>query len=164
MGENPLFHIKMWMKSGPSTFQNWKCVCSVEQCGCYVEHCGGMWMFLEQCGCNLDSSHLHISQFDQGLSPPWSVILKYGDVEQCGCNVDHPQLHISQFDKVPKTDQKGRKPSLIWVFTGRMSFCWFCHAAALSHILEFINRLWERNKIFTNDRPFPSGKGKQRYI
>ena len=72
---------------------------------CYVEHCGGMWMFceemwmlcgecgcfvdvmwniveecvcfVEKCGCNVDPPHLHISQFDQVLSPPWSVILKY---------------------------------------------------------------------------------------
>ena len=43
--------------------------------------CGTSWR-------NVDPSHLHISQFDEGLSPPWSVILKYGNVEQCGCNVD----------------------------------------------------------------------------
>ena len=39
----------------------------MEQCRCYVEHCG----------CNVDPPHLHISQFDQVLSPLWSVILKY---------------------------------------------------------------------------------------
>ena len=41
--------------------------------------------------------------------------------------------------------------NLHWV---HRPFCWFCHAAALFHILEFINRLWERNKISTNDQPF----------
>ena len=78
-------------------------------CGCYVEHCGGMWMFcgamwmlweqcgcfvhaiwniveqcgcfVEKCGCNVDPQHLHITQFDQVLSPPWSVILKYAIVD-----------------------------------------------------------------------------------
>ena len=68
-------------------------------CGCYVEHCGGMWMFcggmwmfcgcfvdvmwniVEECGCNVDPPHLHISQFDQVLSPPWSVIFKYAIVD-----------------------------------------------------------------------------------
>ena len=81
----------------------------VEECGCYVEHCGrmsifygGMWMFVdvmwnivdecgcfvEECGCfmekfgcHVDPPHLHISQFDQVLSPPWSVILKYAIVD-----------------------------------------------------------------------------------
>ena len=32
-------------------------------------------------------------------------------------------------------------PRLIWVFAGRMSFCWFCHAAAL--LLFF----WRENKL-----------------
>ena len=45
-------------------------------CGCYEEHCGGMWMFMEKCGCSVDPPHLHISQFYQVLSPPWSVIWK----------------------------------------------------------------------------------------
>ena len=43
----------------------------VEECGCFVE----------QYGCNLDPPHLHISQFDKVLSPPWSVILKYAIVD-----------------------------------------------------------------------------------
>ena len=91
--------------------------CIVEQCGCYVEHCGGMWMFCGAIGCNEDPPHLQISQFDQVLSSPWSVILKYVIVdvfvdvmwniveecgcfmEKCGCNVDPPHLHISQFDQ-----------------------------------------------------------------
>ena len=49
-------------------------------CGCYMEQCGGIWCFVEKCGCNVDPSQLHISQFDQVLSPPWSVILKYAIV------------------------------------------------------------------------------------
>ena len=28
------------------------------------------------------------------------------------------------------SDQTGWMPRLIWVFAGRTSFCWFCHAAA----------------------------------
>ena len=47
----------------------------VEEYGCFVdvmwnivEECG---CFVEQCGCNLDPPQLHISQFDQDLSPPW---------------------------------------------------------------------------------------------
>ena len=43
----------------------------VEECGCFVE----------QCGCNADLPHLHISHFDQVLSPPRSVILKYAIVD-----------------------------------------------------------------------------------
>ena len=56
----------------------------VEECGYFVdviwnivEECG---CFVEKCGCNMDPPHLHISQFDQVLSPPWSVILKYAIV------------------------------------------------------------------------------------
>ena len=44
-----------------------------------------------------------------------------------------------------KTDQPGL--SLRW---GHRKFCWFCLAAALSHILEFINLLWVRKKNFTD--------------
>ena len=72
-----------------------ECGCFVEQCRCYVEHCGGMWMFYGcyvehyggmwmfcgESGCNVDPPHLHISQFDHVLSPPWSVILKYAIVD-----------------------------------------------------------------------------------
>ena len=72
-----------------------ECGCFVEKYGCYVEHCGGMWMFcgcyVKHCGgmwifveyflCNVDPPHLHISQFDQVLTPPWSVILKYAIVD-----------------------------------------------------------------------------------
>ena len=65
--------------------------CFVEKCGCYVEECGCfvdvIWNIVEKCGCfvekygcNVDPPHLHISQFDQVLSPPWSVILKYAIV------------------------------------------------------------------------------------
>ena len=65
--------------------------CFVEKCGCYVEECGCfvdvIWnivekcgCFVEKCGCNVDPPHLYISQFDQVLSPPWSVILKYAIV------------------------------------------------------------------------------------
>ena len=68
-----------------------ECGCFVEKCGCYVEECGCfvdvMWnmvkeggYFVEKCGCYVDPRHLHISQFDQVLSPPWSVILKYAIV------------------------------------------------------------------------------------
>ena len=64
----------------------------VEECGCFVEECGCfvdvMWKiveecgcFVEQCRCNVDPPHLHISQFDQVLSPPRSVILKYASVD-----------------------------------------------------------------------------------
>ena len=35
-------------------------------------------------------------------------------------------LHADSED----SDQTGRRSRLIWVFTGRMSFCWFCHAVA----------------------------------
>ena len=49
-------------------------------CGCHEEHGGGMWIFVEKCGYNVHPPHLHISQFDQVLSPPWSVILKYAIV------------------------------------------------------------------------------------
>ena len=72
-----------------------ECGCFVEKYGCYVEHCGEMWifcgcyvkycgriwMFVEKCGCNVDPLHLHISQFDQVLSLPWPVILKYAIVD-----------------------------------------------------------------------------------
>ena len=50
----------------------------VEECGCFVD---GMWNIVEECGCNVDPPHLHISQFDQVLSPPWSVIFKYAIVD-----------------------------------------------------------------------------------
>ena len=43
-------------------------------CGCYEEHCGGMWMFYGEMWMNVDPPYIHISQFDQVLSPPWSVI------------------------------------------------------------------------------------------
>ena len=43
----------------------------------------------------MDPPHLHVSQSDQVLSPPWSVILKdaivdviWNIVEECGCFVD----------------------------------------------------------------------------
>ena len=56
-----------------------------EECGCFVdvmwnimEECG---CFVEKCGCNVDPPHLYISCFDQVLSPPWSVILKYAIVD-----------------------------------------------------------------------------------
>ena len=32
------------------------------------------------------------------------------------------------------SDQNGRMPRLTWVFAGRLSFCWFCHAAAHMYI------------------------------
>ena len=58
---------------------------TVEECGCFVdvmwnifEECG---CFVENCGCNVDPPHLLISQFDQVLSRPWSVILKYSIVD-----------------------------------------------------------------------------------
>ena len=68
-----------------------ECGCFVEKCGCYVEECGCfvdvIWnivedcgCFVEKCGCNVDPPHLHLSQFHQVLSPPWSVILKYAIV------------------------------------------------------------------------------------
>ena len=57
----------------------------MEECGCFVdvmwnivEECG---CFVEQCGCNVDPPHLHISQFDQVIFPPWSVLLKYAIVD-----------------------------------------------------------------------------------
>ena len=62
-----------------------ECGCFVEECGCFVdvmwnivEECG---CFVDKCGCNVDPPHLHISQFDQVLFPPWSVILKYAIVD-----------------------------------------------------------------------------------
>ena len=64
-------------------------------CGCYVEHCGGMWMFcgggmwifVEECGCFVDVM--------------WNIVEECGCfVAKCGCNVDPPHLHISQFDQV----------------------------------------------------------------
>ena len=68
-----------------------ECGCFVKKCGYYVEECGCfvdvIWnlvedcgCFVEKCGCNVDPPHLHISQFDQVLSPLWSVILKYAIV------------------------------------------------------------------------------------
>ena len=59
----------------------------MNKCGCFVNECG---CFVEKCACNVDPPHLHISQFDQVLSPPWSVILKKCD---CGCNVDPSDFH-----------------------------------------------------------------------
>ena len=57
----------------------------VDEYGCFmdvmwniVEECG---FFVEKCGCNVHPPHLHISQFDQVLFPPWSVILKYAIVD-----------------------------------------------------------------------------------
>ena len=57
----------------------------VEECGCFVDV---IWniveeygCFVEKCGCNVDPPHLHISQFDQVLSSPWSVILNYAIVD-----------------------------------------------------------------------------------
>ena len=76
-----------------------ECGCSVAECGCFVdviwnivEECGCfvdvMWTileecgcFVEKCGCNVDPPHLHILQFDQVLSPLWSVILKHAIVD-----------------------------------------------------------------------------------
>ena len=56
-----------------------------EECGCFVDV---MWnileefgCFVEKYGCNVVPPHLHILQFDQVLSPPWSVILKYAIVD-----------------------------------------------------------------------------------
>ena len=43
----------------------------MEECGCFVK----------KCGCNVDPSHLHISQVCQVLPPPWSVIMKYAIVD-----------------------------------------------------------------------------------
>ena len=43
----------------------------VEECGC----------FMEQYGCNVDPPHIHISQFDEFLTPSWSVILIYAIVD-----------------------------------------------------------------------------------
>ena len=51
---------------------------NVEQCGCFVEHCG---CNVEQCVCNVNPPHLHISQFNQVLSPLRSVILKYASLK-----------------------------------------------------------------------------------
>ena len=66
-----------------------ECGCFFEQCGCYVEHCGRMWMLCGTLWRNVDVLWrnvyvmwtLHISQFDQVLSPPWSVIFKYAIVD-----------------------------------------------------------------------------------
>ena len=55
-----------------------ECVCFVDVMGNIVEECG---CFVEKCGCNVDPPHLHISQFDQVISPPLSVILKYAIVD-----------------------------------------------------------------------------------
>ena len=43
------------------------------------------------------------------------------------------------FMRTAKTDQTGQMPRLICVFLLRMSFCWFCHAAA--HILDEVPSL-----------------------
>ena len=87
----------------------------VEECGCFVdvmwnivEECGCfmdvMWniveeygCFVEKCGCNVDPPYLHISQFDQVLSPPWSVTLKYAIVDVMWT------LHISTFHNLIKS-------------------------------------------------------------
>ena len=67
----------------------------VKECGCFVdvmwnivEECGYfvdvMWNIVKECGCfaekcecDVDPPYLHILQFDQVLSSPWSVVLKY---------------------------------------------------------------------------------------
>ena len=71
----------LWMLCGTFVDIMWNIVeefgCFVEECGCFVDV---MWNIVEECGCNVDPPHLHISQFDQVLSPPWSVILKYAIV------------------------------------------------------------------------------------
>ena len=41
---------------------------------------GTLWRNVDVSWRNVDPPHLHISQFDQVLSPPWSVILKYAIV------------------------------------------------------------------------------------
>ena len=82
----------LWMLCGRlwrNVVVMWKIV---EECGYFVEECGCfvdvMWDIVEECGCcvekcgcNVDPPHLHISRFDQVLSPPWSVILKYAIVD-----------------------------------------------------------------------------------
>ena len=42
--------------------------------------CETLWRNVDVLWRNVDPPHLHISQFDQVLSPPWSVILKYAIV------------------------------------------------------------------------------------
>ena len=39
------------------------------------------------------------------------------------------------------------------------SFCWFCHAVTLSHILESIYLLWGRKKKKPTDQPFSRVRG-----
>ena len=70
----------LWLLGG--TLGMWNIV---EECGCFVDV---MWNFVEECGClvekcgcNVDPPHLHISQLDQVLSPPWSFILVYTIVD-----------------------------------------------------------------------------------
>ena len=60
---------------------------------------------------------------------------------------------IHYFIKRPKsTFCSGRMPRLNWVFTGRMLFCWFCHAAALIFLFQIqsmLHRLWVRTRTFS---------------
>ena len=64
----------------------------VEECGCFVdviwkivEECG---CFVEQCGCNVDPPHLHISKFD-----PLPSLVSHLEICDCGCNVDPSDFH-----------------------------------------------------------------------
>ena len=43
--------------------------------------CETLWRNVDVLWRNVDPPHLHISQFDQFFSPPWSVILKYAIVD-----------------------------------------------------------------------------------
>ena len=44
--------------------------------------------------------------------------------------------------RTANSDQTGRMPWLIWVFAGRTSFCWFCHAAAHITLRETKTETW----------------------
>ena len=111
-----------------------ECECFLEECGCFVdvmgsivEECGCfvdvMWniveecgYFVEKCGCNLDPPHLHISQFDQVLSPPKSVIFKHANVDPPHCIASyHTHVNISQSNIILY------KPLTVFIFNSNES-------------------------------------------
>ena len=47
------------------------------------------------------------------------------------------------------SDQTGRIPRLIWVFAGRTSFCWFCHALAKIYAI-MLHVTVQRSTLFYN--------------
>ena len=68
--------------------------------------------------------HVHPvkTQISLGIRPVWSESSLCTQWVAKGSRF----LHVDSED----SDQTGLMPRLIWVFAGRMPFCWVCHAAA----------------------------------